>query len=506
MNIAMIAEMAAEAGANRIALSDTYGVLAYDELWDRSRRAAGLLDCHPRDHVAMIGVNSRLLPIALFGAALADKSFVPLNYRWTDDQLVTAVRRLGSAVLVVDDNMLARSARMTSETDVTIIGREKFLASVETSEPAAITGTPAQRPAVQLFTSGTSGAPKVAVLEHMNLAAYIFGTVELMAAQPGDTQLVSLPPYHVGGIANLLSSLYSGRRMVQLDAFDPAGWIKAVRQHGVTHASVVPTMLARILTAFADDPAGGLPTLRHLSYGGGRMPLPVLEDAMRRLPDVGFVNGYGLTETSSTITVLDPDDHRAAVSSEDPTVRARLGSVGRSLPTVELSVRDPAGKIVAGGELGELWVRGEQVSGRYAGAEAGPNDDGWFRTKDAARIDEEGYVFIEGRLDDVIVRGGENISPGEVEDALIGHPDVLDAGVVGLPDDDWGERIAAAVVAAPGRTPDPAFLQGWVRSRLRSSKTPSTVDVVDTLPYNDNGKLMRRILREQLSSRTSELQ
>lgn len=501
MNIAMIAEMAAEAGGDRIALSDASGAITYDQLWDRSRRASGLLNCYPQDNVVMIGVNSRLFPIALFGAALAGKSFVPLNYRWTDAQLVTAVRRLGSAVVVVDDTMLPRLSALVSEPGVTIVDRQQFLETVDASEPAAFTGALPQHPAVQLFTSGTSGTPKVAVLKHMNLSAYIFGTVELMAAQQGDTQLVSLPPYHVGGIANLLSTLYSGRRMVQLDAFDPARWIKAVRQHGVTHASVVPTMLARILSLLADDAAGGLPSLRHLSYGGGRMPLPVLEDAMRRLPHVGFVNGYGLTETSSTITVLDPDDHRIASSSEDPVVRARLGSVGRALPTVELSVRDNAGQIVADGELGELWVRGEQVSGRYIGVEAGWNDEGWFRTKDAARIDDDGYVFIEGRLDDVIVRGGENVSPGEVEDALISHPDVLDAGVVGLADDDWGERIAAAVVAAPGGAPDPAALQEWVRSRLRSSKAPSTVDVVEALPYNDNGKLMRRTLREQLSAR-----
>jgi acyl-CoA synthetase (AMP-forming)/AMP-acid ligase II len=502
MNIAMIAEMAAEAGSDRIALTDTYGTLTCGQLWQQSTRAAGLLTCYPQDNVVMIGPNSRLFPIALFGAALADKSFVPLNYRWTDGQLVTAVRRLGSAVVVADDTMLPRLSSLTSERGVTIAGRENFLASVETSEPAAVTGALPRRPAVQLFTSGTSGTPKIAVLEHTNLAAYIFGTVELMVAEPDDTQLVSLPPYHVGGIANLLSTLYSGRRMVQLDAFDPDVWIKAVRQHGVTHASVVPTMLARILTALAEDTAGGLPSLRHLSYGGGRMPLPILEDAMRRLPNVGFVNGYGLTETSSTITVLDPQDHRSAVSSEDAAVRARLGSVGRALPTVELSVRDNAGQAVSSGELGELWVRGEQVSGRYVDVEAARNDEGWFRTKDAARIDADGYVFIEGRLDDVIVRGGENVSPGEVEDALISHPDVGDAGVVGLPDDDWGERIAAAVVAAPGRTPDRAELQEWVRSQLRSSKAPSTVNVVETLPYNDNGKLMRRTLREQLSART----
>lgn len=449
----------------------------------------------------MIAVNSRLFPISFFGAALADRPFVPLNYRWTDAQLVAAVRQLGSAVVVADDDMLLRLAELMSEPNVTVVGRKEFLEGVAASEPVATTGALPERPAVQLFTSGTSGTPKIAVLEHANLTAYILNTVELMAADEGDTQLVSLPPYHVGGIANLLSSLFSGRRLVQLDAFDPACWIEAVRVHGVTHASVVPTMLARIITSLAEDEAGGLPSLRHLSYGGGRMPLPVLAEAMRLLPHVGFVNGYGLTETSSTITVLDPEDHRIAFSSDDPAVRARLGSVGRALPTIELSVRDPAGRVVPEGRLGELWVRGDQVSGRYVGVGQICNEDGWFPTKDAARIDSGGYVFIEGRLDDVIVRGGENISPGEVEDALISHPDVLDAGVVGLADDDWGERIAAAVIASPGSAPDPAALQEWVRLRLRTSKVPSTVDIVETLPYNDNGKLMRRMLRDRLSAR-----
>ncbi len=498
----MIAEMAAEAGNDRIALCDAGGAITYGQLWDRSRRAAGWLSCHPHDNVVMIGVNSRLFPTALFGAALAGKSFIPLNYRWTDDQLAAAVRRLGSAVVVVDDTMLARISALAAEPGVQLVGRDQFLAWADAAEPADGTGAPSQRPAVQLFTSGTSGTPKVAVLEHANLAAYIFGTVELMSAEEGDTQLVSLPPYHVGGIANLLSTLFSGRQMVQLDVFDPAGWMRAVRQHGVTHASVVPTMLARIIALLVAGEGGGLPTLRHLSYGGGRMPIPVLQEAMRRLPHVGFVNGYGLTETSSTITVLGPEDHRAAVSSDDPAVRARLGSVGRALPTVELSVRDTEGLPVLNGEVGELWVRGEQVSGKYAGVESGADDGGWFRTKDAARIDCEGYVFVEGRLDDVIVRGGENISPGEVEDALISHPDVVDAGVIGLPDDDWGERIAAAVVAAPGCTPDTAALREWVRTQLRSSKAPSTVNIVAALPYNDNGKLMRRMLREQLVAST----
>lgn len=499
MNIAMIPEMAAEAGSERVAFGDGHQGLTYGELWNRSRRAAGWLRDYDADNVVMIGTNSTLLPIALFGAALADRPFCPLNYRWTDRELVDAVNRLGSAVVIADEVMRPRLSGLARKRGVEVVGRKRFLAEICHSDSVAVNGAQPTRPAVLLFTSGTSGAPKVAILEHSNLTSYILGTVELMANTEEEAQLVSLPPYHVGGIANLLSTLYSGRRIVQMETFDPTGWIDAVRRCDITHASVVPTMLARIVALLGADGSGGLPTLRHLSYGGGRMPVPVLQEAMRMLPDTDFVNGYGLTETSSTITVLDPSDHRLARSSEDPTVRARLGSVGRALPTVELSVRDCDGNPVAPGEIGELWVRGDQVAGHYLGVGHGRDADGWFRTKDAVRMDGDGYVFVEGRLDDVIVRGGENISPGEVEDALLNHPDVQDAGVAGIPDEEWGEQIAAAVVAIPGRTIDLAQLREFVREHLRSSKTPSMIHVVDALPYNDNGKLVRRKLREELA-------
>jgi acyl-CoA synthetase (AMP-forming)/AMP-acid ligase II len=213
---------------------------------------------------------------------------------------------------------------------------------------------------------------------------------------------------------------------------------------------------------------------------------------------VSFVNAYGLTETSSTISVLGPDDHREAIASADPGVRRRLGSVGRPLPTVEVEIRDADGKPCAAGEPGEIWVRGEQVSGEYLGVGSVRDDDGWFPTKDGGSMDEGGYLYVEGRLDDVIVRGGENISPGEIEDVLLAHPAVSDAAVCGVPDVDWGEAVAAVVVAAHGAQIDVAELQEFVRERLRSAKTPARIEVRDALPYNDNGKLLRRQLRAEL--------
>jgi acyl-CoA synthetase (AMP-forming)/AMP-acid ligase II len=228
------------------------------------------------------------------------------------------------------------------------------------------------------------------------------------------------------------------------------------------------------------------------------MPLPVIERAMARLPHVDFVNAYGLTETSSTIAVLGPDDHREAISSTDGAVRRRLGSVGRPLPTLEVEIRGPEGELLGPGQSGEIYVRGEQVSGEYLHKKA-VQDDGWFATNDGGWIDDDGYLFVEGRLDDVIVRGGENISPGEIEDVLREHPQVTDVAVLGLPDNEWGERVAAVVVASDG-PPSAGELSAWVKQRLRSTKTPEVWEFREALPYNETGKLLRRQLKAEMAA------
>ena len=207
-------------------------------------------------------------------------------------------------------------------------------------------------------------------------------------------------------------------------------------------------MLGRVLDEM-ERQGTSLSSLRHLSYGGGRMPVELIERAMVTLPDVNYVNAYGLTETSSTIAVLTPDDHRESAASDDPAVRRRLGSVGRPLPSIELEIRGPEGDVLPAGERGEIYVRGEQVAGEYLGRSV-LTDDGWFPTNDAGYVDEHGFLYLEGRLDDVIVRGAENLSPGEIEETLLAHPAVAEAAVVGVPDPEWGEAVAAAVVLAEG--------------------------------------------------------
>jgi acyl-CoA synthetase (AMP-forming)/AMP-acid ligase II len=295
----------------------------------------------------------------------------------------------------------------------------------------------------------------------------------------------------------VLSSVFAGRRIFYLPIFDPEAWVRAAREQSITQAMVVPTMLRRLLDEI-ERTGVSLPALRHVSYGGGRMPVPVIERAMTMLPDVTWVNAYGLTETSSTICVLGPDDHRAAFGSDDPHVRARLGSVGRPLPSVELSIRGPDGVPVATGEQGEIYVRGGQIAGEYLGRSV-LTEDGWFPTNDAGHVDADGYVFLDGRLDDVIVRGAENLSPGEIEDVLVSHPAVAEAAVFGVPDVEWGEKVVAAVVLRERAHADEAELRSWVRERLRSTKTPERIHFRPGLPHSETGKLLRRVLKADLT-------
>jgi len=365
-------------------------------------------------------------------------------------------------------------------------------------DPEAASPSDADDVAILLFTSGTTGEPKAAVLRHRHLTSYVISTVEFVGAGADEAALISVPPYHIAAVSAVLTSTYIGRRVVHLEAFSPEEWVRVAREQHVTHAMMVPTMLGRVLDVIESSGAG-LPHLRHLSYGGGRMPASTIERALRVLPQVDFVNAYGLTETSSTIAVLTPEDHREAIASDDPQVRRRLGSVGRPLPALELEIRDPDGRCVPALAEGEIWVRGEQVSGEYLGRKA-IRADGWFPTSDCGWIDAQGFLFVGGRLDDVIVRGGENISPGEIEDVIRGFPQVTDVAVIGLPDNEWGERIVAVVVGEP--PPDVEALRHWVRERLRSTKTPEQVYFRAALPYTETGKLLRRTLKLELAGGT----
>ncbi len=496
MNLMMLLEMASSGFGERAAIGSRGQGLTYEQLFRRSGAVATHFREANIDRVSLVDVNSEALPIALFGSAWAGVPFVPLNYRLTATELRRLAAEVAPSVTVCDHDALSAIGDLEG---VRAVVRPDFLSQwADGGAPDHDWNVDPDEIAILLYTSGTTGAPKAAVLRHKHLVSYIIGSVEFMGAAEDEATLISVPPYHVAAMAAILSSVYAGRRIVQLPNFDAADWVELVRAERVTHAMVVPTMLARIVDHL-DGVGGGLPSLRALSYGGGKMAAPVLARALELLPEANFANAYGLTETSSTVAVLGPEEHREAHRSEDPAIRARLGSAGRPLPAIEVEIRDEAGQPVPTGASGEIWVRGEQVSGEYLGRNSRVTPDGWFPTNDGGSLDSDGYLYVEGRIDDVIVRGGENISPGEIEDVLLSHPSITDAAAVGIPDEQWGEAVAAVVVAAPGQTVDIAELQAFVKARMRSSRTPDRIETRDELPYNDTGKLLRRLLRDELA-------
>ena len=494
MNIATLLDMSAEAFGERTAIVSGGHRLSFEDLRRKALAAAACLRKSGAARVALLDVNSPAAAVALFGAAYAGIAYVPLNYRLTRAEINALIQRTAPAIVVAGSE---HAPLVDAIEGVRVIDREDFLAlpdadAIDLSEdPRAV--------AVQLFTSGTTGQPKAAILRHENLFGYIVGTVEFASADEGDAILVTVPPYHVAGISAVLSSTYACRRMVQLESFEPTAWISAVECENVSNAFVVPTMLVRIVEQLEAQASSSLPSLRALAYGGGKMPQATIERAMRLLPDVDFANAYGLTETSSTITVLGPEDHRAAIAASDPALRRRLSSVGRPTAAVEIEVRDEQGRVLGSEQAGLVFVRGPQVSGEYQQQGSQLDDEGWFPTRDRGYLDAEGYLFLDGRADDVIVRGGENISPGEIEDVLLSHPAVADVAVVAMPDEQWGEAVAAAVVLNSGARVEADELQALVKSRLRSSRVPQVIAFRDQLPYNELGKVLRRLVREQFA-------
>lgn len=494
MHTALLLDMIADAAPDRLALGRKSEQLTFAEVRRRAHNGAAWLEAQGGRNVAFVGLNGPGLPIALFASGMLARPFAPLNYRLPDADLRKIIARTAPSVAIVDDDMLGRLGEIEG---VTIAARSAFEAAANSAvrHDAAFEDED-HDVAVLLFTSGTTGEPKAAILRHRNLTSYVISTVEFLGSEDGEAALVSVPPYHIAGVSAILTGVYSGRRILHLEAFSPEDWVTMAAAEEITHAMVVPTMLGRILDVL-EARGESLPALRAISYGGGRMPLPTIQRAMELLPHVDFANAYGLTETSSTISILGPDDHRMAIYSDEEPVRRRLGSVGKALPSIEVQIRDPNGAVLPPGQSGEVYVRGEQVSGEYAHKKV-TDDDGWFATNDGGWVDDEGYIFLEGRLDDVIVRGGENISPGEIEDVLRGHPRVEDVAVLGVHDDQWGEKVACVVVAKDGR-PTTDELATWVKARLRSTKTPEVWEFREALPYNDTGKLLRRQLKAEMT-------
>jgi acyl-CoA synthetase (AMP-forming)/AMP-acid ligase II len=477
VNIAMILEMAADALGDRLAYGTRADGLSYEGLRAAARGIADRVDGTGAERLALMESNAPIVPATLFGAAWAGVSYAPLNYRLPEAQLEALLGRIEPAV----------------------VSAPHWIDNKGTSDRAFPDAPDA--PAVLLFTSGTSAEPKAAILEHDQLLAYIFNTLEFASAGEDEAAIVVVPPFHVAGVAAVLSNTYVGRRIVPVPGvrFSAEDWLVTARDEGVTHAMLVPTMLGKIVEAMEADDSLRVPTLRAMSYGGAKMHPSILRRALVLFPEVDFVNAYGLTETSSTVAILGPDDHRLALYSDEPLFTARLGSVGQPVPGIEFRIVDDAGTTLGPDEPGEILIKGDQVGGKYVGTDSKVDADGWLHTGDRGWLDIEGYVFCEGRADDTIIRGGENIGPAEVEDALLQHDAISVAAVVGLADTEYGEKIAAMISLRAGvEEVDLDAVRDWVRERIGGLKAPEIIVVVEEVPQTATGKLLRREVKRLL--------
>jgi acyl-CoA synthetase (AMP-forming)/AMP-acid ligase II len=473
MNIGTIIDAAASGDPNRVALIIGKRTIGYGQLAAAVEQCAAGLAANgvvAGARVAVVDGGSLLSVASVLGAARIGAAAALMNPALTQAELRDLLRNAGCAAVGVAGEAYAgrlRAAGATKTVTPADVLRDRQLSPVSPVEEAP------DRDALVLFTSGTTGLPKAVGITGGQLSARIRGIAAPFRADAAPTVgMMCVPFFHVGGSLGMLSSLYSGNTTVVQDRFDATEWLRLVQEHQVRTAFLVPTMLQRILE-HPDFTGTDLSSLVAIAYGAAAAPVALVRRAMAALPHVAFANVFGQTETLGAYTTLSPEEHR------DPN---RVGSAGRPLPGVEVRVVDPdTGSDVETGTVGELWVNtGQNVSA------------GWLHTGDLARQDGDGYIYPSGRLSDTINRGGEKFGPIEVEEALRGHPAVIDVAVAGITDDEMGQRVGAAVVARLPVTLEQ--LRSHCRERIAYFKLPERLIIVDRIPYNETGKVNRRQL------------
>jgi acyl-CoA synthetase (AMP-forming)/AMP-acid ligase II len=488
--------------------------ISYSELSERVNRLAnGLanLGVIAGDRVATMQVNCNEYIEAYFASAKLDAVFVPLNFRAIPDEIEFMVKDSGPKVFICGSRYMPMMDTLkpnlpSLEHLICLDGANQegwinYDELIIDSLPDEIFPSSNDEDLTMLmFTAGTTGSPKGVMLTHESFSSYILNNVSPAELDVEEKNILTVPLYHIAGVQAVIAAIYGGRTLIIQRQFEPAEWMTLVQTERANRAMMVPTML-KMLMDHEDFEEYDLTSLQVITYGAASMPLEVIKMAIRKFPDTYFINAFGQTETAATITMLPPEDHILEGTEEEIEIKLnRLTSIGKPLPDVDVKIVNEEGGDVDVGDTGEIVASGGRLMKGYWNQEAATAQalrGGWLYTGDLGYFDEDGYIYLSGRAKDFIKRGGEMVSPEEVEQILHSHPMIDEAAIIGIPDLSWGERVRAIVVPKPGETIDEKEVIEYCRSRMSGFKRPESVIIVDELPRNPLGKVLKRVLREQ---------
>lgn len=509
MNIAKFFERTCRECADKVCIIEGNNRLTFRQVEERASRLAAYftnIGVKPGDRVAIFQVNCFQFAEMVYAIEKVGAIIVTLNFRLRGEETKYILNNSEAKVLIVGDRYVEMINSIRNEIPsvqfVLCIGKgmpgtvnyETVLSSQPTElfRPVA---TKEDDVACIIYTSGTTGLPKGAMITHANLLTpltdtYTFG--------PG-TLLINVPMYHIAGIVSIVLPLYRGDTMIILPAFEASLFLEIVEKEQVNTTYLVPTMLQAVLD-HPDFEKRDASSLKHIGYGASPMPVNLLLRAMNALK-ADFTNFFGMTETTGIVAVLGPEDHYLEGPQEtiDKKVH-RLSGVGRAIPEGEARIADNDDRELPRGEVGEIITRSPKVMKGYWRNEEATTEalrGGWMHTGDLASMDEDGYMYLRGRKKDMIIRGGENIYPVEIEAVLHKHPKVEEAAVIGVPDEYWGEVVKAVIVLKRGMHATEEEIIEYCRERLASYKKPSLVEFRDSLPKNAMQKVLKNVLREE---------
>ena len=483
----------------------TYAAL--DAGSNRAAQALASKGVSKGDRIAYMGKNSHLYFEILVGAAKLGAVMVPVNWRLAPPEVAYILNDCQARLLFIGPGFdeLAGKIRDDLEHVELILGSEKAEGDFP-GYPAWRDGFEPEDPkvpcaedddALQLYTSGTTGHPKGAIMTNGSIFSSRSAGVseeDLMDWQkpvPGEITLLAMPCFHISGTGTGLAVMFTGGSAIVLPEYDPTQALDLIAQYNISKIFMVPAAI-QILLNHPRAKDVDFSNLKYITYGASPIPLELMKQAMDVL-GCGFVQMYGMTETSGTITTLNPEDH-------DVNGNEKMRSVGTPLPGVEIKIIDPeTGETLPPYTIGEIATRSaKNMKGYWNRPEATAETidaDGWLRTGDAGSLDEDGYLYIQDRLKDMIISGGENVYPAEVENALYANPKVADVAVIGVPDAKWGEAVKACVVVKAGQELTEAELIADARTRIAGYKCPKSIDFIEALPRNPSGKILRKDLR-----------